>query len=128
MALQSSGPISLTDIATELGVSTTNISLRSVSLAAGFATPDAFSEFYGYSNAVTSEYCIDFTRGDALQKQATTSPFNLSNSQDLSVSFWVKKGATVNNEIPFVLSNNNSNTSNRWFFQYSTQTTGLLLT
>lgn len=118
MALQSSGPISLVDIATELGVSTSNISLRSVSAAAGFATPDAFSEFYGYSNAYTSDYCIEFTRGDALQKQATTSPFQISNSQDLSFSFWVKKDATVNNEIPFVLSNDNTSTSNRVFFQY----------
>jgi len=50
MALQSSGPISITDIRTELGSS--SYSLRTLSAAAGFSIPDAMSEFYGYSSAV----------------------------------------------------------------------------
>jgi len=49
MALQSSGPISIDDIRTEL--SSSSGSLRTLSAAAGKSTPDAMSEFYGYSNA-----------------------------------------------------------------------------
>ena len=48
MALQSSGAISITDIRTELGSS--SYSLRTLSAAAGFSTPDAMSEFYGYTS------------------------------------------------------------------------------
>ena len=47
MALQSSGAISINDIRTELGETTG--SLRSLSATAGFSSPDAISEFYGYS-------------------------------------------------------------------------------
>ena len=49
MALQSSGAISISQISTELG--SASYSLRTLSAAAGKATPDAMSEFYGYSNA-----------------------------------------------------------------------------
>ena len=48
MALQSSGAISISQIRTELGSSSN--SLRTLSAAAGFSTPDAMSEFYGYSS------------------------------------------------------------------------------
>jgi hypothetical protein len=46
MALQSSGAISISQIQAELGGS---YSLRALSAAAGKSTPDAMSEFYGYS-------------------------------------------------------------------------------
>ena len=52
MALQSSGAISIDNIRTELGQARGNNSLRSLSSLAGKSTPDAMSEFYGYS-AVT---------------------------------------------------------------------------
>jgi hypothetical protein len=61
MALPSSGPISGSQIATELSAASTNISLRSLSSTAGFSTPDAMSEFYGYS---TAEYDISFYIAD----------------------------------------------------------------
>lgn len=48
MALQTSGPISISNIKAELN-STSN-SLRALSSAAGKSTPDSMSEFYGYSN------------------------------------------------------------------------------
>ena len=48
MALPTSGPLSFTDIAGELSFSSP-YSLRSMSSTAGFSTPDAVSEFYGYS-------------------------------------------------------------------------------
>ena len=47
MALQSSGQISISDIKAEQD--NANNSLRGLSAVAGFSTPDAMSEFYGYS-------------------------------------------------------------------------------
>jgi len=55
MALPSSGAISISQIRTELGSS--SYSLRTLSAAAGKSTPDAMSEFYGY----TSEYMTGVT-------------------------------------------------------------------
>lgn len=52
MALPTSGPISMNAIAQELLLVhdfTTPYSLRTLSNYAGFSTPDAMSEFYGYS-------------------------------------------------------------------------------
>lgn len=58
MALPSTGPISMSQIKTELG-STSN-SLRAYSLAAGKATPDSMTEFLGYSSYIPPDP-IDFT-------------------------------------------------------------------
>ena len=49
MALPTSGPLSFSAIANELGTSLSNVSLRGMSNSAGFSIPDAVSEFYGYS-------------------------------------------------------------------------------
>jgi hypothetical protein len=49
MALPSSGQLSLGDIAGELGVALSNVSLRNMSSTAGKSTPDSMAEFYGYS-------------------------------------------------------------------------------
>ena len=49
MALPTSGPLSFSAIANELGTPLSNVSLRGMSNSAGFSTPDAVSEFYGYS-------------------------------------------------------------------------------
>ena len=54
MALQSSGAISIDNIRTELGQAQANSSLRSLSALAGKSTPDAMSEFYGYSNVTST--------------------------------------------------------------------------
>lgn len=56
MALPTSGLLKFTDIATELGLSLSNLSLRSMSNTAGFSIPDAVSEFYGYSNLTYTFY------------------------------------------------------------------------
>lgn len=53
MAVPSSGELRLyADIGVELGVSQSNVSLGSMSDSAGFAEPDAMSDFYGYVDAV----------------------------------------------------------------------------
>ena len=49
MALPSSGPLGIDAIRTELQQSQGNNSMRTLSSLAGFSTPDAISEFYGYS-------------------------------------------------------------------------------
>lgn len=50
MAVPSSGKLELYgDIGTELGVAQSNVTLHGMSQTAGFSTPDAMSEFYGYS-------------------------------------------------------------------------------
>lgn len=49
MALPTSGPLSFSAIANELGTPLSNVSLRGMSNSAGFSIPDAVSEFYDYS-------------------------------------------------------------------------------
>lgn len=56
MALPTTGPLSINDIRVELGASATNQSLGTFSDTAGFAAPDAISDFYGYSNVTTRNY------------------------------------------------------------------------
>lgn len=50
MALQSSGAISISQINAELNSG--SYSLRTLSGEAGFSTPDAMSEFYGYTSSL----------------------------------------------------------------------------
>lgn len=61
MSLPASGTISLNDIRIELGLAQSNVSLRSMSNTAGFSTPDAVSEFYGYSYANYNTFEINDT-------------------------------------------------------------------
>lgn len=49
MPLQASGQISFSNIATELDLASSNLSLRSMSSTAGKSVPDAVSEFYGFA-------------------------------------------------------------------------------
>ena len=50
MALPTTGPLSINDIRVELGASSTNQSLGTFSDTAGFASPDAITDFYGFSS------------------------------------------------------------------------------
>ena len=57
MAIKSSGQLSLrNDIAAEINGITQNIRLGFMSVAAWFDSPDARSEFYGYSASVNNYY------------------------------------------------------------------------
>ena len=58
MALPSSGPLSLNDIRVELQQAQANSSLGTLSDLAGFAAPDAVSDFYGYSYANYNTFSI----------------------------------------------------------------------
>lgn len=53
MGLPTSGQLSLNDIRVELGASSTNVSLGSMSDSVGFTAPDKVSDFYGYSSTTT---------------------------------------------------------------------------
>tara|TARA_R110002049_G_scaffold50744_3_gene144294 strand:- start:589 stop:1554 length:966 start_codon:yes stop_codon:yes gene_type:complete len=136
MALQSSGEIKISDILSEAGLSTTlaNASLGDLENQALFtintgnsssnypdgSAPAAISEWYSYDHnlsAYTNTHYYEMDRGQALKSTTTSSPFNLSGSQDLSISLWVTKGATVNNEVIWDMTNSTS-TANRFFLQY----------
>lgn len=84
MALQSSGQISISDIKAEQD--NANNSLRGLSAVAGFSTPDAMSEFYGYS-AGPSELSYLTLKIDPLssnQLKFTITAFDSSWSDDAS--------------------------------------------
>lgn len=120
MALQSSGPISLSDIATEQGISTTNMSLRSMSNTAGFATPDAITEFYGYSAGVSNTNYWEFSNageGLVFQRAAGTT---LSTGVDMCVSFWFRPewGATDVNAMLYEFTNSATAVTDRFFLLY----------
>lgn len=80
MALQSSGAISVSQIRTELGSSSGSI--RTLSAAAGKSTPDAMSEFYGYSNASYYQYGSPFMLFDF----SATGSYSNSGSQITDLS------------------------------------------
>jgi hypothetical protein len=62
MAIKSSGQLALFgDIATEFGAPPVNIGLRAMSSLAGFAVPDAMSEFYGFS-AIQNDWYFQTSR------------------------------------------------------------------
>jgi hypothetical protein len=74
MALQSSGAISISQIKSELGSSSN--SLRTLSAAAGKSTPDAMSEFYGYSAGAykygSPFFLFDFSQSGSYSNSGTS--------------------------------------------------------
>ena len=67
MALPSSGIISASQIAAELELASTNISLKGMATSASLSTPYEYSDFYGYSQ-ITWYY--GFTSGNVKASQA----------------------------------------------------------
>lgn len=91
MALQTSGAISISQIRTELGSSSG--SLRTLSSLAGKSTPDAMSEFYGYSSGPTNDYAYQYAHPGMYQKSMYNRNYGLrfiDVNNDFSVSFWYK--------------------------------------
>ena len=83
MALPTSGPLSINDIRVELAASATNQSLGTFSDTAGFAAPDAISDFYGFSNIPTGLSSELYSQN--LSSSTTWDLFQGSNEIDLSV-------------------------------------------
>jgi len=82
MALPTSGPLSINDIRVELGASTTNQSLGTFSDTAGFAAPDAITDFYGFSNIPTG--LSGELYSDNLGSSTSWDTFDGANEIDLS--------------------------------------------
>jgi len=100
MALPVSGPLSISMIRTELGSSSG--SLRALSALAGKSTPDAISEFYGYSNnsvTITGTYFWSYT---TLSSNSGSGTITITGS---SATF--KARATIINGTPTVTANIN---------------------
>jgi hypothetical protein len=87
MALQTSGTISMSDIATEADVPLSTVSLIDLSIDAEFTQPHAMSEFYGWSNVtvVPSDITIRRFTGGAYQYVEITSS---SNPQSFSPDYF----------------------------------------
>ena len=79
MALPTSGPLSINDIRVELAASATNQSLGTFSDTAGFAAPDAISDFYGYSSR-SRDFRYAFTVGKPVLECDT--------SRAITTEFW----------------------------------------
>ena len=86
MALPTTGPLSINDIRVELGASATNQSLGTFSDTAGFAAPDAITDFYGFS-ALSVAYRYNGTVG----KPA----FECDISRAITTQFWHNGSITL---------------------------------
>lgn len=125
MALQTSGQIALSDIATELSVSLSNVSLRSMSSTAGFTQPDAITDFYGYSAAPaptpdSTKYWAFGNTSHELQWGDSTPPISGS-SETMSFSFWYKVGVSTKTNLLFydLYPDGATTNANRFFLNYS---------
>ncbi len=97
MALPSSGPISISDIKTEL--SSSDNSLRNLSGTAGFSTPDSMSEFYGYSfSSFSNDYALDY---DGVNDEVEGSTNGNIPNQTFTVSMWVRVDANTKHNMVF---------------------------
>lgn len=120
MALQTSGQIKISEIRTELG-STSN-SLRTLSAAAGFSTPDAMSEFYGYSSAPPFTPSTLYWRGDGVNDTLRLEGVPIGGwdtTQGLSWSGWyrLESGGGAVEQLGSI-SENAPNGSNQVFLQF----------
>jgi hypothetical protein len=102
MALQSSGAISINDIRIELGQAQANSSLRTLSSLANKSTPDAMSEFYGFSAATAFTFLAgDGQQGYADWSQACSEAYDpitlYSSSTSLSVNVSLYIDNTLSN-------------------------------
>ena len=94
MALPSSGEISFSAIATELGVTLSNVSLQSMSTAAGKSSPDSMAEFYGYSAttpiSASYSYGVGSCGGDSftiyVNSSAVIGPVSVAASGNIMVT------------------------------------------
>ena len=102
MALQSSGPISIDNIRTELSQAQANSSLRALSALANFSSPDAMSEFYGFSASTAYTFYVgDGGVGYADWNQACAEAYDpvtlYSSSTSLAVGVTLYKDNTLLN-------------------------------
>jgi len=93
MALPTSGPLSFSQIDTEIGGNLSDVSLRAMSNFAGFSTPDSVSEFHGWGAAVTSDIGVRRwvdSNSVIVQIQETTNPQSFASNYTIGQSFFVQ--------------------------------------
>jgi hypothetical protein len=100
MALQGSGPISINDIRVELSQAQANSSLRALSALANKSSPDAMSEFYGFSASTAYTFYVgDGGVGYADWNQACAEAYDpvtlYSSSTSLAVGVTLYKDNTL---------------------------------
>lgn len=107
MALQSSGPISINDIRVELGQAQANSSLRSLSALANKSTPDAMSEFYGFSAATAYTFLTgDGGNGYGDWSQACAEAYDPITLYSSSTSLGVNVTLYTDNTLTSIFSGN----------------------
>jgi len=122
MAIKSSGQLSLRyDILAEIGgASYVNLSLRNMSSQAGFGTPDAMSEFYGYTNAVPYDnaYSAYFVNSSIYKKTGTLTGDRVNLNYSWSWVVWFRNTRNtqsymfmLNNYATQIWSGNTSNST-----------------
>ena len=90
MALPGSGPISINDIRVELSQAQANSSLRALSALANFSSPDAMSDFYGFSASTSYTFLAgDGGGGYADWNQACSEAFEPKTLYSASTSLAV---------------------------------------
>jgi hypothetical protein len=125
MPLQSSGPISISDIKTELGSS--DNSLRNLSGTAGFSTPDSMSEFYGYSfSSFSNDFALDY---DGVNDTVQGSTNGNIPKQTFTVSMWVRVDATTKHNMSFYsyVGTLGTTTNDRLFIYYAASLNRLIV-
>lgn len=122
MALQTTGPIKISEIQTELGSSSG--SLRTLSDAAGFSIPDGMSEFYGYSAVTPSVY---YWQGDGVNDTLrftnhSSTLYTANATNDFSYAGWFRIDETTD-QLQWLgsLSTATPSGSNMIFIQYRNQ-------
>ena len=132
MALQTTGPIKISEIKAELGSSSN--SLRTLSAAAGFSTPDAMSEFYGYSSAPPVPDNPHYWRADGVNDYVY-GDWTYGNDLAISswsISVWIRQNQVNTASQQFIDWNanptiNGGNTDNRVMFNYNGSLNRLML-
>ena len=104
MALTSSGAISMSEIGTEL--SNASRSLRTLSAAAGFSTPDSFSEFYSFSAG--GSFSLGNISGSTSQAFKNTSTTSTGINQTITLRFNLTKNGNDSNQYIVVYKNGSS--------------------
>lgn len=146
MALQSSGQIKISEIATELGVGgEPNLNLRGLSGGA-FGTintnnaaadrpdgnpPHAISEFYSYNHSLSSwsnDYALDYDGVNDYVEGTVDTPSTFPN-REFSVSMWVRIDNSSKRNMHFYSfsGSQNANTNGYFFLHYSQSANRLIV-
>lgn len=127
MALQSSGQLSLSDIAGELSI-TGQKSLSSMSATAGFSAPHSIVEFYGYSNVTISDigvYRYGNSQGGIVTVDYTSFPQTFQSSyiiiQEFGVAYYnYTYNYPFTRYFTYYFNFNNTNLNSTQFYRYPT--------